>query len=68
MDVVGAIQNIICSRCPIRKECGAQKGTKHLESLIMCIYHGPVDYCDEEFFMEIPILGDPRFFRQPEES
>jgi hypothetical protein len=27
----------------------------------MCISHGPVDYCDEDYFMEVPVLGDQRF-------
>lgn len=63
---VSVLKNQICTGCPVRTECGAQKKEDQLGSLIMCIVHGPVDYCDEDYFTEVPILGDPRFMGQRE--
>ena len=60
-DAVAALKSVICIRCPVGKECGKQDESSRLGSLIMCIYHGPVDYCDEDYFTEVPVLGDPRF-------
>ena len=60
-DAVAALKGVICTRCPVGKECGAQDESSRLGSLIMCISHGPVDYCDEDYFMEVPVLGDQRF-------
>jgi len=60
-DAVAALKGVICTRCPVGKECGAQDECSRLGSLIMCISHGPVDYCDEDYFMEVPVLGDQRF-------
>lgn len=61
MDAVAALKSVICTRCPVGKKCGAQDEISRLGSLIMCISHGPVDYCDEDYFTVVPILGDSRF-------
>jgi hypothetical protein len=65
-DAIAALKALICVRCPVGKECGAQKEPDRLGSLIMCISHGPVDYCDEDYFTEVPILGDSRFIEARE--
>lgn len=63
-DAIASLKSLICSRCPVGKECGRQKENDRIGSLIMCISYGPVDYCDEDYFTEVPILGDPRFMEQ----
>ena len=60
-DAIAALKALLCTRCPVRKECGAQKEQDRLGSLIMCITHGPADYCDDDYFTVVPVLGDPRF-------
>lgn len=63
--VIRAIEQEMCSRCGgrVREKCRAQKEGARNASMVVCIIQGPFDYCDEDYFTEVPILGDPRFTR-----
>lgn len=65
-EVIRAIEQEMCSRCGgfVREKCRAQKEGARNASMIVCIHQGPFDYCDEDFFTEVPIPGDPRFTRE----
>jgi len=64
--VIRAIEEALCSRClcSVREKCRAQKEGARNASMIVCILQGPFDYCDDDFFTEVPIPGDPRFKRR----
>ncbi len=64
--VIRAIEQEMCSRCrgTVREKCRAQKEGARNASMVVCITQGPFDYCDEDFFTEVPIPGDPRFKRE----
>lgn len=60
-EIIRAIRGLLCSRCPVGTECRGKSKEEQLGALIMCIYHGPADYCDEDYFTAVPIYGDHRF-------
>lgn len=64
--VIRAIEQVMCSRCRglVREKCRAQKEGARNASMAVCILQGPFDYCDEDYFTEVPIPGDPRFKRK----
>lgn len=61
IEVIRAIRGLLCPRCPVGTQCRSKTKEEQIGALIMCIYHGPADYNDDDYFTEVPVYGDPRF-------